>query len=59
MSLSVVGTSTPQYQVPLTSQAKTDDERTESNAVKQTEASTGKDSAVLVKKSSHAVDTKA
>ena len=48
MSISAVGASTPQYQVPVTPQAKTDDERTESVAVKNKEAATGKDSATRV-----------
>jgi len=57
MSISGVS-SVPTYQVPNTAQAKTDDERTESTAVKQKEAETGKDSAVQVK-TSRAVDVKA
>ena len=47
----------PQYQVPVTPQAKSDDERTESTTVRAKEAETGKDSAVAVK--SNSVDIKA
>jgi hypothetical protein len=57
MSILAVSGSVPQYQVPQTPSAKTDDERTESMAIKAKEAQTGKDSAVPVKKS--AVDIKA
>jgi hypothetical protein len=39
----------PRYQVPMTPAAKTDDERTESMAVKQREIATGKDAAAPVK----------
>jgi hypothetical protein len=39
----------PQYQVPATPKAKLDDERTESVALRQKEAATGKDAAVLTK----------
>lgn len=48
-----------QYQVPTTGQAKLDDERTESAAVKATEAATGKDAAVPAKSSTNQVDVKA
>jgi len=57
MSISAVSGAIPPYQTPQTPQAKTDDERTESMAVKTKEAQTGKDSPVQVKKS--AVDIKA
>jgi hypothetical protein len=57
MSISAVSGSVPQYQVPQTPSAKTDDEKTESVAVKAKETQTGKDSAVAVKKS--VVDIKA
>jgi hypothetical protein len=43
------------YQVPITAQAKADDERTESGATKATEAATGKESPAPTK-SAHAVD---
>ena len=56
MSVSAVSGSVPRYEVPQTPSAKTDDERTESMAVKTKEAQTGKDSAVAIKKS--AVDFK-
>jgi hypothetical protein len=58
MSISSVSSSTPQYQVPTTPQAKANDERTESQAARNQEAETGKDAAVAVK-SSNAVDVKA
>ncbi len=48
----------PQYQVPQGPRAQTDDEQTESQAVKIKEAQTGKDSAVAVKSKS-LVDIKA
>ncbi len=51
MSISSIGHAMPQYQVPATPQAKTDDERTESVAVRNQEARTGKDAAVPVSKS--------
>ena len=51
MSVSAVSGSIPQYRVPQTVQAKTDDERTESMAVKAKEAETGKDSPIPAKKS--------
>jgi hypothetical protein len=57
MTISAVSSSVPQYQVPQTPTAKTNDEQTESMAVKAKEAQTGKDSAIPVKKS--AVDIKA
>ena len=57
MSIAAVSGVIPVYQVPQTAQAKTDDERTESMAVKTKEAETGKDSPVPAKKS--AVDVKA
>jgi hypothetical protein len=57
MSISAVSGAVSQYQVPQTPSAKTNDEQTESMAVKAKEAQTGKDSAVPVKKS--AVDIKA
>ena len=47
-----------QYQVPISGQAKLDDERTESAAVRIQEANTGKDTAVPVK-SNNQVDIKA
>ena len=56
MSISAVSGAIPPYQAPQTPQAKTDDERTESMAVKTKEAQTGKDAPVQVKKS--AVDIK-
>ena len=48
----------PQYQVPTTPQAKADDERTESQAVRNQEAETGKDKAVAVQ-ASNIIDVKA
>lgn len=48
----------PQYQVPTTPQAKNDDERTESIAVKNREATTGKDVAVPLKNKTSQVDMK-
>ena len=59
MSVSSIGGSIPQYQVPTTPQAKTDDERTESAAVKLQEAATGKDAAVPVQSKKSEVDVKA
>jgi hypothetical protein len=47
--ISSVSSAATQYQVPTTAQAKTDDERTESAAVKIQEANTGKDVAVPTK----------
>jgi hypothetical protein len=41
-----VSSAIPQYQVPSTPKAKLDDERTESVAIRQREAATGKDAAV-------------
>ena len=58
MSVSSIAASVPQYQVPTTPQAKTDDERTESIAVKNREAATGKESAVPVQNKAAAVDMK-
>jgi hypothetical protein len=58
MSISSVSSSTPQYQVPTTPQAKANDERTESAAVRNQESESGKDAAVAVK-SSNTVDVKA
>jgi hypothetical protein len=58
MSISSVSSSTPQYQVPTTPQAKANDERTESQSARNQETETGKDVAVAVK-SSNAVDVKA
>jgi hypothetical protein len=58
MSISSVGSSMPQYQVPTTPQAKANDERTESQAVRNQEAETGKDKAVAVP-SANTVDVKA
>ena len=49
MSVSPVSHGVPQYQVPATPRAKQDDERSESVAVKQREAETGKDSAIPTK----------
>ncbi len=49
MSVSSVSSAVPQYQVPATPKAKLDDERTESAALKQREAATGKDAAVPTK----------
>ena len=49
MSVSAVSSGLPQYQVPATPKAKLDDERTESVAVRQREAVTGKDAAVPTK----------
>ena len=59
MNVSSVGGSMPQYRVPTTPQAKTDDERTESIAVKNREAETGKDSAVPVSNGTQKLDVKA
>jgi hypothetical protein len=49
MSVSAVSSSPPPYQAPVTPPAKTDDEQTESQTVKATEAQTGqaKTSAVV------------
>ncbi len=58
MSVSSINSSTPQYQVPTTPQAKADDERTESQAVRTQESETGKDAAVAIK-SANIVDVKA
>jgi hypothetical protein len=58
MSVSSVGSTQPQYQVPTTPQAKVDDERTESQAARNREAETGKDAAVPVK-SQNVIDVKA
>jgi hypothetical protein len=58
MSISSVSSSTPQYQVPTTPQAKADDERTESQSVRNRESETGRDAAVAVN-SSNIVDVKA
>jgi hypothetical protein len=49
MSVSSVSSALPQYQVPATPKEKLDDERTESVALKQREATTGKDAAVPTK----------
>jgi hypothetical protein len=46
-----VSNALPQYQVPATPKAKLEDERTESAAVKEIEAVTGKDGAVPSKPS--------
>ena len=54
----VAGSVLPQYQVPQGPQAKIDDERIESMAVKAMETHTGKDSAVSAK-SANKVDIKA
>ncbi|HUO98571.1 MAG TPA: hypothetical protein VMU01_07870 [Rhizomicrobium sp.] len=59
MSVSSIGGSIPQYKVPITPQAKLDDERTESVATKQKEEATGKEAAAPVKSSAVAVDIKA
>lgn len=56
--LSVVGATAP-YQVPNTAQAKADDERTESAAVRIQEANTGRDAAVRTVASNRLVDIKA
>jgi hypothetical protein len=58
MSVSAVGGSAPQYQVPTTPQAKATDERTESQNVRNQETETGKDAAAPVK-SSQQVNVKA
>ena len=58
MTISSVGASTPQYQVPMSPQAKIDDERTESVAVKMREDATGKDAAAPAKNKTSAVDMK-
>lgn len=50
-ALSTIGAAATRYQVPVTQQAKASDERTESAAVKATEQTTGKESAVAVKSS--------
>ena len=57
MSISSVSGSVPTYQVPNTTQAKADDERTESTTVKQKEAESGKEAPAKVKASR--VDVKA
>ena len=57
MSISSVGGATPQYQIPTTPQAKANDERTESQTVRNQESETGKETAVAVK--SQIVDIKA
>ena len=59
MSISSVGATMPQYQVPKSPQAKIDDERTESVAAKMREDATGKDVAVPVKNKTSQVDMKA
>ncbi len=46
MTVSHISNAVPQYQVPATPKAKQDDERTESAAVKEREAVSGKDAAV-------------
>ncbi|HET7084894.1 MAG TPA: hypothetical protein VFI23_08995 [Rhizomicrobium sp.] len=58
MSISSVSSSTPQYQVPTTPQAKANDERTESQSARNQEAETGKEKAVAVQ-SANVVDVKA
>lgn len=59
MSIGSISSSTT-YQVPVTAQAKADDERTESAAVKAREAATGKDVAAPVQsKSNSTVDIRA
>lgn len=50
-ALSTIGTSAARYQIPVSQQAKTTDERTESAAVKATEKMTSKDTAVAVNSS--------
>ena len=57
MSISAAGSAVPQYQVPMTPQAKVQDEQTESVAVRNKEAETVKDAAVPV--STNKVDVKA
>jgi hypothetical protein len=49
MSVSSVSSALPQYQVPASPKAQLDDERTESVALKQREAVTGKDAPVATK----------
>lgn len=56
MSISAISSAVPQYLVPTTPQAKTDDERTESLTTKAKETATGRDAAV--KSSGSAVDLK-
>jgi hypothetical protein len=58
MNVSSVSHAMPQYQVPATPKAKQDDERTESVAIKEKEAATGKDVAVPVQ-NSPSIDIKA
>ena len=50
MSVSHVSNALPQYQVPATPKAKLADERSESAAVREKEAATGKDAAVPTSK---------
>jgi hypothetical protein len=57
--VSSVGSAAVQYKVPVTPQAKVDDERTESAAVKAKESATGKDVAVPAKTSATLVDVRA
>jgi len=59
VSVGAVSHAIPQYRVPATPNAKEQDERTESIAIKQREADTGKDVAVPVSNSSGGVDTQA
>ena len=56
MSISSVSGTMPQYQVPATAQAKANDERTESQSVRNQESENGKEAAVVVK--SQSVDIK-
>lgn len=59
MSISSISSVTT-YQVPVTAQAKADDERTESASVKAREASSGKDIAAPVQaQSNKTVDIRA
>ena len=52
MSVSSIGGSVPQYQMPTTPQAKANDERSESQTVRNQEAESGRESAVAVKSQS-------
>ena len=59
MSLSVVGTSLPQYQVPNSPQAAIDDAVAKSTAVKQNDDATNKYAPAPIQKSTHVLDVKA
>ena len=58
MSVAAVSGSMPTYQVPVSAQAKSDDERTESLTTKAKEADTGKEAPARVQSSKALVDVK-